>query len=131
MRVMLGHPAIPCLTKMRLPELDALANIVLRLVQRAAEGVIREIDSRPRDRVGEQGKDVLAQRVFGERAGTDCCNGFSEAHSFGASVREVSSSGKNVSSSAWRRKLAPDEPPVPGRKPMMRSTVLRWRKRQS
>ena len=68
---------------------------------------------------------MSAEGFFCEGAGTKGCDGIGDLHPRGASVREASSSGKKVSSRAWRRKPAPDEPPVPGRKPMMRSTVLR------
>ena len=47
------------------------------------------------------------------------------------SARTAYSSGKNVSSSARRRNGTPLEPPVPRLEPMVRSTVLRCRKRQS
>ena len=49
----------------------------------------------------------------------------------GISVRTAYSSGKKVSSSARCRNGAPLDPPVPGFEPMMRSTVLRCRNRQS
>jgi len=45
------------------------------------------------------------------------------------SLRNCQSSGKKVRSSAVFRNLTPLEPPVPGLKPMMRSTVFMWRKR--
>lgn len=44
-------------------------------------------------------------------------------------VRTSHSSGKNERSSALLRNPTPDEPPVPGLWPMMRSTVFMWRKR--
>ncbi|MNV85181.1 hypothetical protein D3C71_1791160 [compost metagenome] len=46
-------------------------------------------------------------------------------------VRTWNSSGKKVSSSAWRRKPTPLEPPVPRLKPITRITVRMWRKRHS
>jgi len=41
------------------------------------------------------------------------------------------SSGKKRTSSARVRNATPELPPVPGLCPMIRSTVFRWRKRQS
>jgi alpha-1,2-mannosyltransferase len=46
-------------------------------------------------------------------------------------VRTSNSSGKNVRSSALRRKSTPEEPPVPALWPMVRWTTWRWRKRHS
>src|SRR5690606_24064817 len=47
------------------------------------------------------------------------------------SVRTAKSSGKKVRSRAFCRKPTPELPPVPRFMPMMRWTVLRWRKRHS
>ena len=46
-------------------------------------------------------------------------------------VRTSNSSGKNVRSSARRRKSTPDEPPVPSLWPIVRCTTWRWRNRHS
>ena len=127
-------PWLPCVAELCLPVLKAFAEIVFGLVERTAERVVCEIDAGRGERAREERKDVAAQRIFGKRAGAEGGDCFGNRHSLGASVRESSrgasvreanSSGKKVSSSAWRRKPTPEEPPVPRRKPMMRSTVLR------
>src|SRR6202021_2986397 len=56
-------PRIPGVAEFRLPVLEAFAEIVFSLIERAAEGVICEIDAGRGERAREEGEDVATQRI--------------------------------------------------------------------
>jgi hypothetical protein len=100
MRLLLFKPWFPCVSKPGLPEVKAFAKIIFSLIERASQRVVGQIDAWCGERVGKERKDMKAQSVFCECAWAHGCDSVREAHSRGASVREASSSGKKVSSSA-------------------------------
>jgi len=100
MRLLLFKPRPPGIPEPGLPEMKAFAKIIFRLIERTTQRVVRKIDTRGRERVGEEWKNMKAQSIFCECPCAYRCNSLCETHSRGASVREASSSGKKVSSSA-------------------------------
>ena len=66
-----GVPVFPGSAHSGLPELGGVAEVVFRLVERAAEGVVFEVDGFRGEGFGEEGEDVGAEVVFGEGGGAE------------------------------------------------------------
>src|SRR6185369_3558650 len=117
------QPLGPGAAHVVVPDVERVLHVLRHAVRRPAEGVVGEVDLAVLlARAREARPDLLLQPGLRDRFG---------AHFDPISVRTSRSSGNSACSSVLRRNATPAVPPVPRLKPITRSTVLTWRKRQS